>query len=182
MRVFINPGHGHPDPGAVGPTGLREADVVSDVGLVVAEYLAGAGCEVLVYQSDSLQGICDMANTWSADIFVSIHCNAATSPTATGMEIFTSRGQTGADRLASCIMAQMAGEFPALPVRADWSDGDVDKEAGLYVLNNTIAPAVLVELAFISNPTEERLLASYEGKRMFAAAIARGVTDYIGGV
>jgi N-acetylmuramoyl-L-alanine amidase len=72
----------------------------------------------------------------------------------------------------------MAREFPTLPVRGDWSDGDVDKEAGLYVLNNTDAPAVLVELAFISNPKEEAILASDEGKRMFAAAIARGVTDW----
>lgn len=89
------------------------------------------------------------------------------------------QGQTRADRLAMLIMSQMAGEFPILPVRGDWSDGDVDKEAGLYVLQNTVAPAVLVELAFISNPNEEAILARAEGKRMFAAAIARGVTDYI---
>ncbi len=95
------------------------------------------------------------------------------------MEIWTSRGLTKADRLATLIMAQMAGEFPALPVRGDWSDGDVDKEARLYVLNGTDAPAVLVELAFISNPAEEAILASAEGKRMFAAAVARGVTDYL---
>lgn len=101
------------------------------------------------------------------------------SAAATGMEIWTSRVQTRADRLAMLIMSQMAGEFPILPVRGDWSEGDVDKEAGLYVLQNTVAPAVLVELAFISNPNEEAILARAEGKRMFAAAIARGVTDYI---
>ena len=44
---------------------------------------------------------------------------------------------------------------------------------------HTDASAVLVELAFISNPNEEAILASTEGKRMFAAAIARGVTDYL---
>jgi N-acetylmuramoyl-L-alanine amidase len=181
MRVFINPGHapgGDPDPGAVGLNGLRESDVTSDVGLMTAEYLRSAGCEVMVYQADDLQDICNQANAWGADVVVSIHCNAAESGEATGMEIFTSRGQTRADSLASYIMAQMAGEFPTLPVRADWSDGDVDKEAGLYVLMKAIAPAVLVELAFISNPEEETILASHEGKRMFAAAIARGVTDY----
>ncbi|MDF2571099.1 MAG: cell wall hydrolase/autolysin [Sporomusa sp.] len=89
------------------------------------------------------------------------------------MEIFTSRGQTQADELAMLIMAQMAGEFPALPVRGDWTDGDIDKEAGLYVLDGIDAPAVLVELAFISNPAEEAILSSDDGKRMFAAAIAR---------
>jgi len=180
-KIFINPGHapgGKPDPGAVGPSGLRESDVAADVAARVADYLRAAGCEVMVYQSDSLQDICNQANAWGADVIVSIHCNSFTAPTATGMEIWTSRGQTRADSLATYIINQMAGEFPTLPVRGDWSDGDVDKEAGLYVLNNTIAPAVLVELAFISNPNEEAILASSEGKRMFAAAIARGVTDY----
>jgi N-acetylmuramoyl-L-alanine amidase len=180
-KIFINPGHapgGYPDPGAVGPSGLRESDVAVDVGAMVSVYLKSAGCEVIVYQSDSLQDICDRANAWGADAVISIHCNSFTSPTATGMEIWTSRGQTRADSLASYIMSQMAREFPTLPVRGDWSDGDVDKEAGLYVLNNTDAPAVLVELAFISNPNEEAILASHEGKRMFAAAIARGVTDW----
>lgn len=182
MKVFINPGHapgGYPDPGAVGPSGLRESDVAADVASQVVNYLNGAGCQAIAYQSDSLQDICTQANSWGADLIVSIHCNSFSSAAATGMEIWTSRGQTRADRLATLIMSQMAGEFPTLPVRGDWSDGDVDKEAGLYVLINTDAPAVLVELAFISNPAEEAILASAEGKRMFAAAIARGVTDYI---
>lgn len=181
MRVFINPGHapgGYPDPGAVGLNGLRESDVASDVGLISAQDLRTAGCEVTVYQSDSLQDICYQANVWGADVVVSIHCNAAENRSATGMEIFTSRGLTRADNLATCIMNQMSGEFPTLPVRGNWSDGDVDKEAGLYVLIHTAAPAVLVELAFISNPDEETILASAEGKRLFAAAIARGVTDW----
>lgn len=180
-KVFINPGHapnGNPDPGAVGPSGLRESDVAADVGAMVADYLRAAGCEVMIYQSDSLQGICDQANAWGADVVASIHCNSFSAPTATGMEIWTSRGQTKADKLATLIMSQMAGDFPTLPVRGDWSDGDVDKETGLYVLIHTEAPAVLVELAFISNPAEEAILASYEGKRRFAAAIARGVTDF----
>ncbi|TWH45883.1 N-acetylmuramoyl-L-alanine amidase [Sporomusa sp. KB1] len=179
-KIFINQGHapnGTPDPGAVGPSGLRESDVTFDVGNIAADYLRAAGCEVMVYQSDSLQDICDQANDWGADAVVSIHCNSF-SETSTGMEIYTSRGLTRADGLASLIMDQMTGDFPQLPVRSDWSDGDVDKEAGLYVLIHTDAPAVLVELAFISNPAEEAILASLEGKRKFAAAIARGVTDW----
>jgi N-acetylmuramoyl-L-alanine amidase len=185
MKVFINQGHapnGIPDPGAVGPSGVRESDVVFDVGLMLAEYLKAAGCEVMVYQSDSLQDICNRANEWGSDLVVSLHCNSFSNPAATGMEIWTSRGQTNADVLATYIMSQMAGEFPTLPVRSDWSDGDIDKEAGLYVLDHTIAPAVLVELAFISKPEEEAILNSQEGKRKFAAGIARGVTDYIVGV
>lgn len=180
MKVFVNAGHapgGVPDPGAVGPSGVRESDVTAAVAAQVVQYLTAAGCEAMAYQSDSLQGICDAANNWGADVVVSIHCNSFNAE-STGMEIWTSRGQTPADELATLIMAQMAGEFPTLPVRGDWSDGDVDKEAGLYVLIHTEAPAVLVEMAFISNPVEEAILANEQGQQMFAAAIARGVTDY----
>jgi N-acetylmuramoyl-L-alanine amidase len=95
------------------------------------------------------------------------------------MEIYTTPGQTAADSLAGCIMRQLEGEFPALNVRGDWSDGDVDKEAGLYVLLHTDAPAVLIELAFISNEHEEALLRSPEAQRRYAAAIARGIIDWL---
>ena len=84
-KVFINPGHCPGiDSGAVNPnTGLQEADVALAVGRLVASYLTDAGCEVQLLQSDNLmwdgQGacVCQAANDWPADIFVSIHCNAA---------------------------------------------------------------------------------------------------------
>ena len=76
-------------------------------------------------------------------------------------------------------MNQMANTFPSLDVRADWSDGDVDKEAGLYVLNNTVMPAALFELPFISNPVEEAWLRNENNQDEAAKALARGVTDYV---
>ena len=81
MKVFLNPGHapnGHPDPGAVNEeTGLRESDVALAVGKSAASYLNAAGVETELLQSDSLEEICEAANTSDANIFVSIHCNAA---------------------------------------------------------------------------------------------------------
>lgn len=79
MKVFINPGHapgGYPDPRAVGPSGLRESDVVADVAAQVVNYLNAVGHQAIAYQSDSLQAICDQANSWGADLIVSIHCNS----------------------------------------------------------------------------------------------------------
>ncbi len=94
MRVFLNPGHDlERDSGAVNPnTGLRECDVASDIGSMVQRYLEAAGCEVQSLQSDNLMGevpelpcVVDAANGWPADIFVSLHCNAA-HQTARGTE------------------------------------------------------------------------------------------------
>ncbi len=83
-KIFINPGHapgGIPDPGAVGPSGLKESDVAADVAAIASGYLIAAGCEVMIYQSDSLQDICDTGNDWGADLVVSIHCNSFSAST-----------------------------------------------------------------------------------------------------
>ena len=84
MKVFINPGHmPGVDPGAVNnELGITEADIVHDIGTRVIDYLDKAGCEVMLLQSNNLNGeapgenICATANYWPADIFISLHCNA----------------------------------------------------------------------------------------------------------
>lgn len=95
MKVFLNPGHapnGHPDPGAVNEeTGLRESDVALAVGKSAASYLNAAGVETELLQSDSLYEICETANSSDADIFVSIHCNAAEAEEANGTETWACR-------------------------------------------------------------------------------------------
>ena len=180
-KVLINAGHaylGNPDPGAIGPTGLRECDVVAVVGGLVQKYLRDAGVEADYIQDDSLDYICEVANNGNYDLFLSIHCNSF-NETANGIEVYTSRGFTNADAFATCLMNQMSNTFPSLNVRADWSDGDIDREAGLYVLNFTDMPAALFELPFISNPIEEEWLRSPYNQDEAAKALARGVTDYL---
>ena len=76
MKVFINPGHGPTDPGACG-FGLQEADIAAKIGAFVERKLSEKGIEVQSLQSDHLSGIPGIANSWGADLFISIHCNAA---------------------------------------------------------------------------------------------------------
>lgn len=184
-KVFINPGHCPGiDPGAINKnSGITEADIALEIGKMVKTYLETAGCEVMLLQSDNLyydgvgECVCEAANNWPADIFVSLHCNAFNS-IAKGTEIFTSRGQTAADELATCIMSQVENAFGSkLAVRAEWQDGDVDKEAGYIVLNKTNMPAVLYEMIFIDNDADLQFLLAH--KDDMARAIARGVTDYL---
>lgn len=178
MRVFINPGH-HPglDPGAVNRDyGVTEADIVRDVGALVAEYLNVAGCEVKTVQSNNLYGedaaytnVCLAANSWPADIFVSLHCNAAT-PAAQGTEVLVYDKWSPADTLAGCILHQIVDNLGTL------SRG-VKARPNLVVLNSTHMPAVLVEMGFISNGNDCEML--IKQKDELARAIARGITDYI---
>ena len=175
LKVFINPGHapnGNPDPGACG-CGLRESDVSAQVGHLVEGYLQAAGCDVVTLQSDSLSEICDAANEWGADVFVSIHCNSAASDYARGVETFSYPYSVGGKAIAGCIQRQIVKSFgkidPAFPDRGL-------KTANFYVLRNTDMPACLVELAFINNEEDAALLKYHADD--FARAIARGVTDY----
>lgn len=166
MRIFINPGHDpNIDPGACG-NGLCEADVVLKIGRRVEGYLRAVGYDVKLFQYDGLEEICAVSNEWNADLFVSIHCNAATG-TAKGTETFTS-GSAKSKRLANCIQTQLVNSLPV-------EDRGV-KSAGFYVLKYTDAPAVLVETAFIDNPDDAKLLVEREDD--FARAIARGISDY----
>lgn len=182
MRVYINPGHDRDyDSGAVNPTtGMREADVAAQIGDAVQGYLEAAGCEVLLRQSDNLANdsqyadrpvaVCSEANAWPADVFVSIHCNAANTQ-AQGTEVECSGG-TDSERLARCIQSQIVNSLGTV-------DRGVKTWPGLIVIKNTDMPAVLVETAFIDNDSDAELLAERWGD--IASAIARGVTDYAGG-
>lgn len=176
MRIVIDPGHGGSDPGAVGPNGLKEAHVNLAVALKVAEKLRKAGVEVkLTRTSDvfiDLQPRCDIANSFGADYFVSIHCNSAGTPEAKGTETYCYKFGGQGEVLAKAIQAELI----ATTGRANRGV----KTANYYVLRRTKMPAVLTELAFISNPEEERLLGSPDYQEKCATAIARGIGKVIG--
>lgn len=98
--VVLDPGHGGKDPGATGPTGLREKDVVLAVALEAKKQLEAQGCQVYLTRStDIFVQLKDRRRTArqvNADIFVSIHANASESPAAAGTEVFI-WGQANSD-------------------------------------------------------------------------------------
>lgn len=189
FKIADDPGHGGRDPGAIGPTGVQEKIITLSVARILAEIFRPVA-EVRLTRNDDralggtldadLQARADMANNWGADIFISIHCNSAENRNAHGCEVYTSPGQTQADELAECIIRAMEAVLPELTFRKDYIDGDSDKEAEFAVLMRTKMPAVLVELAFISNPTEEALLESIAFQARAARAMAEGIAKFLG--
>ena len=177
MRLFLNPGHapdGNPDPGACG-YGLRECDVAKNVTDLVAGYLAAAGVEVGgCLQSDSLHEVVSASNRRGADVFISIHCNACNG-VAQGTETWHFYESGAGEKLARCIQNQIVDALGTTDRRVKGAKPGVN---GLYVLSNTDAVAILVELAFIDHAGDAQLLRSRQDE--FARAIARGVTDYEG--
>ncbi len=117
VRVMIDPGHGGKDPGAVGPTGLREKDVVLAIGRRIREKLERSGeFDVRMTRDDDvfipLEERTAMANKGRADIFVSLHINASPNRRAEGFSTYVlSRGASNREDL------ELAARENGVPVR-----------------------------------------------------------------
>lgn len=181
MRVFLNPGHalgGNPDPGCVNPRcQLRECDLAITYGSLCGKYLEAAGCKVKLLQSHNLNGeslgypsVCDTANAWAADVFVSIHVNAGGGR---GAETYCYNLGGRGQQLARCIQNQLITTLQ--PIDPGYRDRGVMEHPTFCVLRNTDMPAVLVEVGFIDS--DDVGLLTLHGDEI-ARAIARGATDY----
>jgi len=187
----IDYGHGGYDSGALGINGTQEKNINMSVGFKVANYLKSAGIDVCFTRdsdkvswpsnlSQDLVKRMQIANGYNPDVFVSLHCNSCNNSTARGFEIFTTPGQNYSDILATKIHSKVKATFPNLIYREDLSDGDPDKEAKFYVIKYAKCPATLIEMLFISNPEEEKMLNDPEFQDKMAFAIAQGIGDFLG--
>lgn len=179
MKIYLDPGHGGEDSGAVGPNGLKESNAALQISKYLRRGLIDQGETVYITRDGdefvSLGARCELANDEGADLFISVHCNAFSIPEAHGYEVWTSKGVTDADAVAERLFDTIGAAFPKLTPRLDASDGDSDKEAGFAVLVGTTMPAVLIECAFISNMIEERWLNDVGWKMRMAGAITTGL-------
>ena len=176
-RIVIDPGHGGPDPGAIGIRGLRETDVVLDVSLQVAALLRARGVEVLMTRTREvdvdLPPRVSLANRSQATAFVSIHANALNMrrPDVNGIEtFFFSDPRSG--RLASYLQQQMVNVSPGTPNRGV-------RRGRFFVIRRTVMPAALIEMGFVTGAIDGPRLAQPDHRRRLALAIAAGILDYL---
>lgn len=173
MKICLDPGHGGQDSGAVGPNGLEESKSVLTISKKISHNLIGANLLThLTRKSDvfiELERRCEIANSWGADYFVSVHLNS-NGPTAVGIETLytSSKGK----ELATPVQAAMIRET-----------GDTDRglkeRDDLYVLNGTNMPAILTEGGFISHPETEKKLFTDDYLALLADAISSGILEYL---
>lgn len=181
--IVIDPGHakiqpgGWPDPGAVGPTGLQEKDVVLAIGRKVVEKLMAKGANVFITRTGNttltLAGRAQIANSNNADMFVSIHMNSNLNPSYNGTAVYYYNGNKAAQNkeLASVLQNHLV---QSLGLR----DIGIIAES-FAVLRYTQVPAVLVETAFISNPEEEKLAYTDSFREKAAQGIVAGIEAYL---
>jgi len=181
--IVIDPGHakvqpaGWPDPGAVGPTGLQEKDVVLAIGNKVVEKLKAKGASVLITRTGNttltLAGRAAIANNNQADLFVSIHMNSNLNQSYNGTAVYYYSGNQAPQnkKLAQSIQTQLVKSLGLKDI------GIIAEQ--FAVLRSTLVPAVLVETAFISNPEEEKLAYTDEFREKAAQGIVAGIEDYL---
>jgi len=174
--IVLDPGHGGRDPGAIGPTGVKEKDVVLAVAQKLSNLLLEAGAwPLLTRNSDvfvDLLSRVNLANNSKADLFVSIHGNAAPIYNAGGTETYSyiyANSQEGV-RLAKSVQNNLVRNLGLLNRGA--------KTANFSVLRNSTMPSILAELAFLSNPREEQLLKDSAFQQKAAEALMQGILDY----
>lgn len=181
FRVVIDPGHGGPDPGAVGIGGLRETDVVLDVSLQMARLLQARGVDVVLTRTTEvdvdLPPRVALANASNADAFVSVHANALSMdrPDVNGIETFYFEGGTSRSRaLAAALQQQMLAISPGSPDRGV-------RTARFFVIRRTVMPSALVEMGFVTGSLDARRLADPNFRRRMAIALATGMLTYLQG-
>jgi N-acetylmuramoyl-L-alanine amidase len=177
FKVVIDPGHGGPDPGAVGIGGLRETDVVLDVCLQMARLLQARGVQVLMTRTSEvdvdLPPRVSLANSSGADLFVSVHANALSMarPDVNGIETFYFEGAgVRSRRLAAALQEQMLAISPGSPDRGV-------RTGRFFVIRRTVMPSALVEMGFVTGELDSRRLADPNFRRRMALALSAGILN-----
>lgn len=173
--IFIDPGHGAQDAGAIG-NGLLEKNINLEVALKLQSRLHQAGALTVMSRTsdtfDSLQTRVSKGAQASADIFISIHANANDNSRANGTETYydTTYAAANSIKLAQKVQPRMVS---ALGTR----DRGV-KTAGFYVIKYSRMPSILLETGFVTSPIDASILKSSAAKDRLASGIATGVSNY----
>lgn len=196
MKILIDNGHGENTKGKRSPDGLfREYAYAREIADSIVRVLKAKGydAERIVHEtvdvplSERARRVNEICGKFGKNniILVSIHCNASGNGSqwmnARGWSAYTSKGNTKADALASCLYASAAEHFPAgIKIRSDWSDKDPDWEENFYILQKTKCPAVLTENFFMDSKEDIEFLNSPDGRKAIVALHVDGIIKYIG--
>lgn len=188
--IVIDPGHGGIDPGTIGrKLKIPEKEVTLAIAKRLANLLSQAGAMVVMTRdtdrdlSDAgfkgsfierkrqdLARRVDLAHRVNAELYISIHANADPSPRWHGAQVFYYSNSLESKMLATAIQDEL--------VRILGNNNRKAKEGVFFIMEKTRIPAVTVEVGFMSNEMEERLLADELYQSKVAHAIFSGLVKY----
>lgn len=189
--IYLDAGHGGSDPGAA-YYGQQEKTLNLDMQNRLKTKLEKLGYQVVLTRSDDrfvdLLPRSEKANQSNADLFISIHFNAATSPSASGVETYYYQYYSDYpsrinktyhnDKERLRLSASLASTIQNSVVGTSGAKNGGVKRNTFAVLRETTAPAVLLELGYLSNSAENRKIATVDYREKLANGIVQGITDY----
>lgn len=172
--VVLDAGHGGVDPGTCGGQGTREKDITLDLTMRLKELLEDAGAYVILTRSGdryiSLFERPFVANYYSADLFISLHCNSfPENRHIRGLEVYYYQ-KSAAKLLAHEVMDQL--------ILGTKLENHGVKSNNYAVLVETQMPSILVELGYLSNYEEETLINTSDFKDDAVKSIFEGIVAY----
>ncbi len=175
VRIVLDAAHGGEDcDDNKGVTGLREKDVNLDIVLMLGDLLESQGAEVtLTRDSDRAIALSDRAslsNGKRPDFFLSIGQNSFPNSTASGTETYYYRGDGQGEKLAKLINEELSRSL-GLKNRGV-------RTAEFYLLREIKASAVMIQLLYISNPEDEKLLRDEGFRKAASNAIFKAIRTY----
>ncbi len=183
--VVIDAGHGGKDFGAAGIDNVYEKDISLALAKKVKELNSNENIEIIltretdIYQSP--QEKADFVNLKKAALLVSFHADAATKDSAdmkSGINVLVSKNQysnsTKSKVLASAMIEMFNQNYP-LPV----AQNPAQRQNGVWILQNSKCPSVLIEVAFISNEKDLAFLESAKGQETIALNVLKGIEKYL---
>jgi N-acetylmuramoyl-L-alanine amidase len=180
-RVAIDAGHGSSDPGVVGPSGLREADVTLRLAERLSEELLARGAEPALLRTGDAEPSdeerAERSNDTGAEVLISLHLNGHDDPSAEGSSCYYF-GLLGSVSVAGEALAEMIQS--EIVAATGLRDGRTHPKA-FGLLRETRMPAVHVEPCFLTNPKEEQLLQEEPFVRELVGAIAQAVERFFAG-
>ncbi|RFU63908.1 N-acetylmuramoyl-L-alanine amidase [Peribacillus glennii] len=174
--IVIDPGHGGSDPGAIGKGKTQEKTINLQTANELKLLLQNAGAKVIMTRTSNTSRKLELServaisHKYKADVFISIHYNSASDDGATGIDTFYDKTYGNEAELAKSIQTELIKQ-------TGMRDRGV-KTAGFYVVKYNKVPSVLVELGFISNPNEEKLIATKAYQQKAARGIFNGLNKY----
>lgn len=181
--ITLDPGHGGSDPGAIGASGLKEKQITLEISMRVKELLEKAGAKVYMTRTTDvdvygpnasdraeLQARVNVAEKHNSDLFLSLHINSSVNKSVGGFSSYYYPKTDNDLKIAKAIQDKFAKNFGV--------DNLGVRQANFYVVKRCSMPATLLEMCFISNPKEEKLMKGKWFQKKTARLIVEGVENY----
>ncbi|WP_156290118.1 N-acetylmuramoyl-L-alanine amidase [Oceanobacillus salinisoli] len=171
-HIVIDPGHGGNDPGAIGFSGVYEKDLITSTADKVAQQLSNAGATVTMTRTGdyyvSLEERSRISNGQQTDAFISLHYNSFPILSAQGINTYYygTAGRELAQDVHNTLLSTVTLRNRGI------------EQENFHVLRNTAAPAILIELGFITNPYDTSIVKTADYQNKVAQSITNGLVNY----